>query len=71
MQELSTVRSLFTKSVVVRDTLQSGHVLTKSDLVAKKPGTGIPAARLIEFIGRKLVRAVDRDHLLTENDVEG
>jgi N,N'-diacetyllegionaminate synthase len=68
--ELAPLRALFNKSVVVRGALAAGTVLAAEHLTAKKPGTGIPAARLRELIGRRLKRAVAADQLLAEADLE-
>jgi N,N'-diacetyllegionaminate synthase len=67
---LEPTRRLFTRSVVARSDLGAGHVLTADDLVAKKPGTGIPAARLPELVGRRLRRAIARDALVAPEDLE-
>lgn len=67
---LAPLRSLFTRSVVARVALPAGTILRTEHLAAKKPGTGIPAARLPEFIGARTTRAIDADELLTESDVE-
>ncbi|MGH9013056.1 MAG: N-acetylneuraminate synthase family protein [Acidimicrobiia bacterium] len=67
---LEPTRRLFTRSVVARSDLEAGHVLTADDLVAKKPGTGIPATRLPELVGRRLRRAIDRDALLAPEDLD-
>jgi sialic acid synthase SpsE len=61
---------LFTKSVVARVDLVAGTKLAREHLAAKKPGTGIPAARLDALIGRRLRRAVAADALLSESDLE-
>lgn len=63
------MRRLFTKSIVSRVALPAGTVLEARHLAAKKPGTGIPAARLHEFIGKRLVRDVRQDEPLTEECV--
>jgi N,N'-diacetyllegionaminate synthase len=68
--ELTGVRDLFTKSVVARRNLAPGTVLTTNDLTVKKPGTGIPATRLEEVLGRKVIRLIVRDQLLEEGDLE-
>ncbi len=68
--ELAGMRALFTKSVVARRDLPSGTVLTADDLTVKKPGTGIPAARLSELIGRRLTRDVVADALFREEDLD-
>ncbi len=69
-EELAPLRNLFTKSVVVRTALDAGTVLGDEHLLGKKPGTGIPATRLKEFIGRRLRRSVEADTLLAESDLE-
>ncbi len=69
-EDLAPVRGLFTRSVVARHDLAAGAVLTAADLAAKKPGTGIPAARLPELVGRRLARAVAADQLLADADLE-
>jgi N-acetylneuraminate synthase len=67
---MTALRNIFTKSVVARRDLPAGTVLAESDLAAKKPGTGIPGARLPELIGRRLRRAVSLDELLAADDVD-
>lgn len=67
-RELAPLRDLFTKSVVTRTSLPAGTILAEEHLAVKKPGTGIPAIRLAEVIGRELRHAVPADHLLQETD---
>ena len=61
-----SLRHLFTKSVVARTDLLAGTVLRAEHLTVKKPGTGIPAARLSELLGRTLRCTVARDQCLEE-----
>ena len=68
-RELAPMRALFTKSLVARRDLPEGATLRPEDLAAKKPGTGIPAERLDEIVGRRLRRAVRVDDLLQESDL--
>lgn len=68
-KELTELRRTFTKSIVSRSELPVGTVLTKDHLTVKKPGTGIPAARLVDVIGRQLKRQVAADTLLAEEDL--
>lgn len=68
--ELAPLHDIFTKSVVARIALPAGTVLGPEHLALKKPGTGIPAARVAEVEGRRLRRAVDADHLLSFEDFE-
>ena len=66
MQEL---RDTFTKSVVARARIPAGAELTEQNLTVKKPGTGIPAARYGELLGRHAARAVDKDAMLEDADI--
>lgn len=69
-RQMAPLRDLFTKSVVARVDLPVGTVLQESQLTVKKPGTGIPAARLKELVSRRLKRAVAADGLISESDLE-
>ncbi len=60
-RELMTMRNLFTKSLVLRNNLTAGTMLSPNDLIAKKPGTGIPVEQLASVIGKRLRR--DKDNL--------
>lgn len=64
------LKHLFGKSLVAACPLAAGTKLSEADLVLKKPGTGIPAAKLKETIGRRLTRAIAADVLLKEDDLE-
>lgn len=66
---LSGLRRLFTKSLALRRTCPAGTTLTPELLTMKKPGTGIPANRYDDFIGRVLVREVSHRELLSEADL--
>jgi N-acetylneuraminate synthase len=66
---LVEMRRLFTRSLVARHDLDAGHVLERGDLVAKKPGTGVPPDRAEELLGRPLLRGVAADQLLSLDDV--
>jgi N,N'-diacetyllegionaminate synthase len=68
-RDLMPMRSLFTKSVVTQVGLPAGTVIKREHLTVKKPGTGIPATRLPEIMGRTLRRSVEADHLLQESDL--
>jgi sialic acid synthase SpsE len=64
---MAEIRTLFGKSIVAARALPAGHELSQNDLALKKPGTGIPPARLSELVGRRLKVAVPADTLLAEN----
>jgi N-acetylneuraminate synthase len=69
-KELTSLRKMFTKSVVTRMDLAEGTVLRDEHLTTKKPGTGIPAAHLSELIGARLRRSLKADELLRREDLE-
>ncbi len=69
-QDMAPMRELFTRSAVAAVDIEAGAALTVGDLVAKKPGTGIPAARIPELVGRRTRRAIPADSLVSEDDLE-
>jgi N,N'-diacetyllegionaminate synthase len=66
----SEMRLLFGKSIVAARNLPSGHRLGAADLQLKKPGIGIPPARLTELLQRTLRRDVVEGKFLEEDDFE-
>jgi N,N'-diacetyllegionaminate synthase len=68
--EMAPMRDLFSKSVVARVDLPGGTRLKAEHLTVKKPGTGIPANRLPELVGRRLRCDVAGDQLLKEEMLE-
>jgi N-acetylneuraminate synthase len=68
--ELAPMRALFGRSLVARRALPAGHVLAASDVTAKKPGGGIPPARLESLVGRRLRRALHPDQPLYDEDLD-
>jgi len=56
------------RSVVTARKLLAGSIITKEDLTCKRPGTGISPERLETLIGKKIVRDLDEDVLLNEED---
>lgn len=68
--EFADMRKLFTKSVVLARDLPASHQLAEIDLDLRKPGSGWPAARMQELVGRRLKRALPALHLVSESDLE-
>ncbi len=66
--ELAEMRKLFMRSAAPARDLPAGTVLTPEMISAKKPGTGIPAERSGELVGRRLARDVRADDLFSEKD---
>lgn len=59
----------FRRSLVLREALPQGHVLTAADLVAKRPGTGIAPSDLKFVVGRKLAKPLADDQVLAWADL--
>ena len=68
-ESVTSLRGIFMKSVVAAEDLAEGTVLEARHLTSKKPGSGIPANDLPSLLGRRLVRAVARDTLLSSDDI--
>jgi N-acetylneuraminate synthase len=64
------MKRVFEKSVVAVADIPAGTTLEATMLAAKKPGTGIPAARLPELVGRRARNDIRADAVLTEADLE-
>lgn len=58
-----------TKSFVAARALPAGHLLAEADLVAKRPGDGVPANRINDLLGRRLARAVAADDPVRRDDL--
>jgi N,N'-diacetyllegionaminate synthase len=66
LEPFAEMKRVFEKSVVAAADIPAGAVLERSMLTAKKPGTGIPAARLDELVGRSARAAIAADTVITE-----
>ena len=64
------MRSIFTKSIFAARDLPAGIVLSREHVAIKKPGTGIPAAKLDEVVGRRISRAYASGEQLRIEDLE-
>lgn len=64
------VQHVSRQSLCAARDLPVGHVLTRDDLVIKRPGTGLPAAQLQAVLGQRLSRPVKHDHLLQPGDLD-
>jgi sialic acid synthase SpsE len=56
------------RSLYYRKTLPAGHVLSADDIIALRPGTGIPVERYTDYTGRSLRTAVQEGSALKEDD---
>ncbi len=65
-----SMKDIFEKSLVAIDDITAGNFLERNQVGIKKPGTGISASRLDEFVNRKVRREVKANTLLCEDDFE-
>jgi N-acetylneuraminate synthase len=66
---LEEMKQIFEKSVVAVADIPAGTTLVRGMLAAKKPGTGIPARKLDELVGRQARSDIAADTVLTEDDL--
>ncbi len=59
------------QSVVARQDLPAGTVLTRDMLCVKRPGTGVPAAEIGRLVGRTLVRKVQANSVISWDHIGG
>jgi N-acetylneuraminate synthase len=57
------------RSVVLQNAVSAGHILKESDITYKRPGTGISPIHWDEIIGRRVMAALDSDHVLQWQDL--
>jgi len=59
----------FRRSLVVTSDLPKGYILTETDIIGKRPGTGIPVDAINLVVGRKLNKPLQSDNLLKWDDL--
>lgn len=69
-EEEAAVANWARHSVVAARDIEAGETLTQDTVTTKRPGTGIPAHRFYEILGRKAVTAIPEDTVLVEDDLE-
>lgn len=70
VSELSALKRMFGRSAVPTRDLPLGTVLAPGDLMAKKPGTGIPGNVIPSLYGRRIKRALKVDEIFQYGDLE-
>lgn len=63
------MKKIFEKSIVTVCDIPKGTTITEAMIAVKKPGTGIPARRWKEILGRVAMRDISADRLLEEKDI--
>ena len=67
---LRNMKDTFEKSVVAAVEIPAGAMLTSEMLAVKKPGTGIPARRLPELIGRRTSRTIPKNTMIPKDALD-
>jgi N,N'-diacetyllegionaminate synthase len=67
LEALAEMKLVFEKSVVTVAAIPAGATIERGMLAAKKPGTGIPAAKLDDVVGRTAARDLPADTVVTED----
>ena len=66
-EDIREMKRVFEKSVVTVDNIPAGSRIEREMLAAKKPGTGIPAARIDDVVGRTARIDLPADTVVTED----
>jgi N-acetylneuraminate synthase len=66
LEPFADMKRVFEKSVVTTREIPAGAEISREMVAAKKPGTGIPANRLPEIVGRRARADIAADTVLTD-----
>jgi len=69
ISRFAVMKETFEKSIVSLVDIPEGIVITETMIGIKKPGTGIPAKRFGEVVGKRTRRHIPKDTLIREDDL--
>ena len=64
IKKYENMKEVFQKSIVSKLKISKGDSITNQLVAFKKPGTGIPPAKLKDIIGKKTTRDIEKDVLI-------
>ena len=67
LEPFAEMKRVFEKSIVSTREIPAGAAISREMVAAKKPGTGIPAQRLPEVVGRRARVDIPADSVITED----
>lgn len=70
IERFQVMKETFEKSLVSLTDIPAGATLTRQMIGIKKPGTGLPARRLDEVLGRRTMRAIPADQVIQEQNID-
>ena len=62
-------KSIFTRSLVARNDIKKGEVLSLDSVAYKKPGGGLPYEKVNALVGKIVQRSIKKNELIKETDV--
>lgn len=68
MPSEENTKTVARKSLVTAKELKAGTLLSEGDLIIKRPGTGIEPKHYVDVLGKKLLRDLDGDEMLSWDD---
>ncbi|MFW6438284.1 MAG: N-acetylneuraminate synthase family protein [Armatimonadota bacterium] len=66
-----SARKYARRSIIAAVDIPEGTVIERDHVIMKRPGTGVSPTELEKMLGRKTVRAIQEDQLVTWDDIEG
>jgi N-acetylneuraminate synthase len=64
------IRTWAFRSIVSTSAINAGQIITENLIWSKRPGTGIPSHRMDEVIGKKAIRDIEENTLVSWADLE-
>lgn len=70
VERFKVMKETFEKSVAALVDIGPGVEIAPSMLGIRKPGTGIPAARIVEVVGKRALRRIKADTIIVDEDID-
>ena len=58
------------RSIVTNKMIKKGEMFTESNIIMKRPGTGIPPQKIFKVLGKKAKRNLNEDQILKLSDIK-
>jgi len=58
------------RSIVADKFIPKGKIIETEDITTKRPGSGIPAIKYFDVIGLRVIRNIEKDDIIKEDDLE-
>ena len=68
--EAAPLRQIFMKSLYTTVSIKAGDIITADKITTKKPGTGIPANRITQVLGKKTNTDLEKNSMIQLEDLE-